>query len=82
MREEESTSRTEVVEEEQLLFLSPHIVSQCKWCGKLKYLADLAMVTLGSLSEERLVLCERLLVGEGDTVDSLQRIIVGVAQEV
>ncbi len=46
------------------------------------YLADLSMVTLCSLCKERLVLREPLLVGEGDTVYSLQRVVLGVTQEV
>ena len=65
MREEETASRTQLIEEEQLL-LPP----------------NLTMIALSSLRKEVLVLRQLLLVGEGDTVDTLQRLIVRVAEEV
>ena len=49
---------------------------------KLLLLSDLAMVTLRSLFEDLLVLSHLLGVRERDTVDSLERIILGVSQEI
>ena len=46
------------------------------------YLADLSVVTLGSFLKEVLVLGHLLLVREGDTINPLKRVIVGVPQEV
>ena len=46
------------------------------------HLADLAMVALGGLGEEDLVLGQLLLVGERDPVDALQRVVLGATQEV
>lgn len=65
VREPETGSRAEFVEEEEFLF-SP----------------DLAVVTLGGLLEELLVLCHLFRVGEGDAVDSLEGVVVLVAQKV
>ena len=49
---------------------------------KLLVLSNLAMVAFGGLGEESLVFGQLFLVGEGDTVDTLQRLIVRVAEEV
>ena len=65
MRQKETASGTELVEEEKLLVLS-----------------NLAMVALGGFSEESLVFGQLLLVGEGDTVDTLQRIVLRITEEV
>ena len=46
------------------------------------YLANLPVVTLRGFLEEVLVLGHLLLVREGDTVDTLQRVVLGVAEEV
>ena len=40
------------------------------------------MVTLSSLSQEGLVLRQLFLIREGDAVHSLQRVVVGIAEEV
>lgn len=65
MREEEATSRTQIVKEEKILIFS-----------------NLAMVTLCSLGKEDFVLGKLFLVREGDTVNTLEGVIVGVSQEV
>ena len=84
MRKEESTSGTEIVEEEQFLLLSKGGI---RLCNNSRYsertcLANLAMVTLSSLSQEGFVLRQLFLIREGDAVHSLQRVVVGIAEEV
>ena len=49
---------------------------------KLLVLPNLAMVAFGGFGEERLVLGQLLLVGEGDTINPLQRVVVRVSKEV
>ena len=46
------------------------------------YLADLPVVALRGFLQEVLVLGHLLLVREGDTVDTLQRVVLRVTQEV
>ena len=46
------------------------------------YLADLPVVTLRGFLEEVLVLHHLLLVREGDTVDTLQRVVLRITEEV
>ena len=65
VRQEEATSRTEIVEEEKLLLFS-----------------NLPMIPTGCFGEELLILNHLLLVRERDSVDTLQRVIVGIAEEV
>ena len=49
---------------------------------KLLLLSDLAMVALGSLLQELLVLSHLLGVGERNTIDTLERVVLGITQEV
>src|SRR5690606_13298029 len=49
---------------------------------QLLILADASMVTFGGFFEEFLVLCHALLVREANTVDSLKRVILWVAEKV
>lgn len=49
---------------------------------QLLLLSNLAMVTLGGLLQELLVLSHLLGVGEGDTIDTLKRVVLGITQEV
>ena len=49
---------------------------------ELLVLADAAVVALGRLLEELLVVLHLGRVGERDAVDALQRLVVGVAEEV
>jgi len=65
MREEETASGAQVIEEEQLLLL-----------------ANLAVIAFGSLGQESLVVCQLLLVGEGDTINALKRVVGWVSEEV
>ena len=46
------------------------------------YLADLAVVTLGCLSQECLIVRKLLFIWEGYAVDPLKSVIVGVSKEV
>lgn len=46
------------------------------------YLSNLSVISFRGLLQEVLVLGHFLLVGEGDTVDSLQRVVVGVSKEI
>jgi len=45
-------------------------------------LSDLAMVALRSLGKEDFVVGQLLLIWEGDSVDALQGVIVGVTEEI
>lgn len=49
---------------------------------KLLLFADLAMITLGSFSKEQLVFRQFFFVREGDSIDTLQRLVVRVAKEI
>lgn len=49
---------------------------------ELLLLSNLAVVALGGLLEHLLVLVHLLLVGEGDAVDALEGVVLGIAEEV
>lgn len=71
--QEESAPWTEIMEEEQFLFLRTEEASS-EFDFRLRPVPDLSdftMVPLRCLSEELLVLCQLLLVREGNAVDSL-----------
>jgi len=49
---------------------------------KFLLFADLTMITFGSFSKEQLVFRQLLFVWEGDSIDTLKRLVVRVAKEV
>jgi len=55
-----------------------HVVEE----EELLLLTDLAVIALGSLFEVLLVLDHHGLVGEGNTVDTLKRVVLGITEEV
>ena len=81
MGKEESTPGTEVVEEEEFLFLQKNQFLSCFWFRK-PHLANLTVISLGSFRKESFVLRKLLLIWERDTVDTLQGVIFGVTKEV
>jgi hypothetical protein len=49
---------------------------------QLLVLSNLAVIAFGSLGKEDFVVGQLLLIWEGDSVDALQGVVVGVAQEI
>ena len=45
-------------------------------------LSNLAVVAFGSLGKENFIVGQLLLIWEGDSVDALQGVVVGVAEEI
>ena len=84
MREEEAASGAKIVEEEQFLLLSTGGIRLRNYSrySERTCLANLSMVTLSSFSQEGFVLRQLFLIREGDTIHSLQRVVVGIAEEV
>jgi hypothetical protein len=78
----EAASRADVVEKEELLLLRARSRSVSQDRRRATHLADLAMIPFGGLLHKLLVLLHALLVGEGDAVDALERLVVAVAEEV
>ena len=81
MGKEESTSGTEVVEEEQFLLLqkNQHLSF---FQFRNPHLANLTVISLGGFRKESFVLRKLLLIWERDTVDTLQGVVFGVTKEV
>jgi len=75
-----------VEEEEFLVLLIEEVVSEIVvFEGEEKLganLSDSAMISLSSFLEELLVLLHLIVVREGDTVDTLQRFVRSVTEEV
>ena len=73
-------------EEEFLVLLIEEVVSEIVvFEGEEKLganLSDSAMISLSSFLEELLVLLHLIVVREGDTVDTLQRFVRSVTEEV
>jgi len=49
---------------------------------ELLLFADLTMITFGSFSKEQLVFRHFFFVREGDSIDTLERLVVRVAKEI
>jgi hypothetical protein len=66
------------MEEEELLFLHDYCV--VLWNGE--YHSNFTMIPFRSFFEEMLILGHLLFIWKGDTIDSLERVILGVAKPV
>jgi len=82
MRQEEAAPWAEVVEEEEFLILLPSLRRLFFDVEVIQYLANPTMISLGSLSQEGLVLRQLLFIGERNTVNSLESVVIGVPEEV